>query len=173
VQADVHTLDGFNTAPGGGSDPWLPAGQTAFNGNNARGYVDRDGVDGLTAGDLDPVSDPSGAFLADYDFLGPADADNQEVAALTSAFYVVNWMHDWYYDSGFTETAGAYQGSNYGRGGVEGDPVLVETADFAMADWAFAFCFAEGRSSVLSFGLSSTASDQVCSRGLRSDWVSK
>lgn len=161
VQADVHTLDGFNTAPGGGFDPWLPPGQTAFDGNNARGYVDRDGVDGLTAGDLDPVSDPSGAFLADYDFLGPADADNQEIAALTSAFYVVNWMHDWYYDSGFTETAGAYQGSNYGRGGVEGDPLLLETADPDQPDNAFALSFDEGRSAVLSFGLLSPASDHA------------
>ena len=42
-----------------------------------------------------------------------------------NAFFMVNWMHDWWYDSGFTEATGNAQLDNLGRGGVAGDPLLV------------------------------------------------
>jgi hypothetical protein len=44
---------------------------------------------------------------------------------------VTNWLHDYYYDSGFDEAAGNAQKSNYGRGGVENDPLLAEAQDSA------------------------------------------
>jgi hypothetical protein len=38
---------------------------------------------------------------------------------------MANWLHDWYYDSGFTETTRNAQADNFGRGGVGGDPLLL------------------------------------------------
>ena len=43
------------------------------------------------------------------------------MAAVTQLFYVNNWLHDWWYDSGFNEAAGNAQHNNYGRGGLGGD----------------------------------------------------
>ena len=42
------------------------------------------------------------------------------------AFAIVNLAHDWFWHAGFQEADGAAQQSNFGRGGVEGDPVYVE-----------------------------------------------
>src|SRR5262249_30479787 len=44
-------------------------------------------------------------------------------------FYTVNWLHDYWYDSGFDEAAGNAQSDNYGRGGMAGDPLLAEAQD--------------------------------------------
>ncbi|KNE54151.1 hypothetical protein AMAG_00149 [Allomyces macrogynus ATCC 38327] len=49
--------------------------------------------------------------------------------SLTNAFYVVNLMHDLLYRFGFTETAGNFQTSNLGRGGLENDAVIVHVHD--------------------------------------------
>jgi hypothetical protein len=38
---------------------------------------------------------------------------------------IVNWLHDWWYDSGFTEATHNAQRENFGRGGVANDPMLV------------------------------------------------
>ena len=54
---------------------------------------------------------------------------DQSKAAITNAFYTVNWLHDYWYDSGFDEAAGNAQLDNYGRGGVEGDAMRVEVQD--------------------------------------------
>src|SRR5262249_7275895 len=35
------------------------------------------------------------------------------------------WLHDWWYDSGFTEATGNAQQDNFGRGGVAGDPMQI------------------------------------------------
>ena len=56
------------------------------------------------------------------------------MAGITEAFYVTNWIHDWYYDSGFDEAAGAAQFDNYGRGGLGNDGLLMETQDFSGRD---------------------------------------
>lgn len=42
------------------------------------------------------------------------------------AFATINLLHDWFWEAGFREEDGAAQQSNFGRGGVEGDPVFVE-----------------------------------------------
>ena len=54
---------------------------------------------------------------------------DQSKAAITNAFYVVNWLHDYWYDSGFNEAAGNAQRDNFGRGGVGGDSMRVEVQD--------------------------------------------
>ncbi|MGB1277496.1 MAG: M36 family metallopeptidase, partial [Nannocystaceae bacterium] len=54
------------------------------------------------------------------------------MAAITQLFYTVNWLHDYWYDSGFDEEAGNAQIDNYERGGVEGDVLLAEAQDAAL-----------------------------------------
>jgi hypothetical protein len=56
----------------------------------------------------------------------------QSMAAMTQLFYVNNWMHDWWYDSGFDEAAGNAQADNFGRGGIAGDVLLAEGQDAAL-----------------------------------------
>jgi hypothetical protein len=50
-------------------------------------------------------------------------------AAITQLFYITNWYHDELYRLGFTEQARNFQGSNFGRGGVENDRVSAEAQD--------------------------------------------
>ena len=52
------------------------------------------------------------------------------MAATTQLFYINNFLHDWFYDAGFDEAAGNAQTTNYGRGGVGGDPLLAEAQDY-------------------------------------------
>jgi hypothetical protein len=140
------TMEGFNKNPAGAVDPWLPATATETNGNNVNAYTDSNSIseDGYTpaAGDVratttadktfdrvfDPTKDPQ---YNDPNAVPPAYNDTQRKAAVTQLFYTTNWLHDYWYDSGFTEAAGNAQASNYGRGGLEGDPLNVEAQDDA------------------------------------------
>ncbi|KAH9274755.1 hypothetical protein BASA83_002960 [Batrachochytrium salamandrivorans] len=47
------------------------------------------------------------------------------VAGVINAFYVANTAHDVFYEYGFTEKAGNFQQDNFGRGGIGGDPVII------------------------------------------------
>jgi len=51
------------------------------------------------------------------------------MAATTNLFYLVNWLHDYWYDSGFDEVAGNAQAFNFGRGGVQSDAIRAEAQD--------------------------------------------
>src|SRR5262249_53108430 len=62
---------------------------------------------------------------------GGVPNQNQGKAALAQIFYTVNWLHDWWYDSGFDEAAGNAQVNNYGRGGFGNDPIRAEGEDSA------------------------------------------
>src|SRR5205823_2097064 len=71
-----------------------------------------------------------GQFIYNYDFtLEPIDNDKQTMAGLTQLFYNVNWLHDFWYDMGFTEKAKNGQKSNYARGGIGNDPLHLEGQD--------------------------------------------
>ncbi|HYV20594.1 MAG TPA: M36 family metallopeptidase [Verrucomicrobiae bacterium] len=112
------------------TDPWLPIGALESVGNNADAYADITGADGYTPATGDYRADLTGpnAFLRSYDPANPGALDSRK-AALIQMFYNVNFFHDWYYVSGFTEAAGNAQASNYGRGGVEGDSIRAEGQD--------------------------------------------
>ena len=131
LPSNFVTMGGFNHPPSGVPDPWLAGDAMETNGNNADAYVDFSAPDGLTPG-VDFRADVTSprSFDRTYDTtLGPTATVNQSKAAITNAFYTVNWLHDYWYDSGFDEAAGNAQLSNYGRGGVEGDPMRVEVQD--------------------------------------------
>ncbi|MDX2009803.1 MAG: M36 family metallopeptidase [Myxococcaceae bacterium] len=140
-------------------DPWLPAGATSLSGNNAVAYADVFAPDGRNdptlglprfpdggqppgevlpdGGSTRQLADPLAAPVsATFDFawnpaVGPTSTDVQSHAAATHAFFVTNWLHDVWYEAGFTERARNAQVDNKGRGGVGGDPLLVEVNDFA------------------------------------------
>ena len=79
-----------------------------------------------------------------------ADPNDVAINAKTvQTFYVTNWLHDFFYRAGFDEVAGNAQQSNFGRGGVEGDPLIVH----AGFEGTFTLPAPEGESPVLDLGL--------------------
>jgi len=132
VEPLLIEADGFNTNPSGGSDPWLPDGATETRGNNVDAYADLASPDGFSTGDVRAHVSSENAFDWTYDTLQPPKAsESQTMASVTQLFYVINWLHDWYYDSGFDEASGNAQYSNYGRGGLQGDRLLAEAQDYS------------------------------------------
>ena len=116
-----------------GIDPWLPVDATETVGNNVDAYVDLNIPSGLSNGDFRATTTGASTFGYVYNTsLGPLDSTQQQMAAVTSLFYIINWLHDFWYQAGFVEAAGNAQASNYGRGGVEGDPLLAEAQDNAL-----------------------------------------
>ncbi|KAJ8330578.1 hypothetical protein QVD99_007896 [Batrachochytrium dendrobatidis] len=54
----------------------------------------------------------------------PTDAENVQASAV-NLFYIGNLMHDITYQYGFTEAAGNFQNDNFGKGGRDGDAVIL------------------------------------------------
>src|SRR3954447_3522456 len=120
-------------SPGGYTDPTGlsgVAGPTTF-GNNANTYANYSNF--LVPADQvpRPVS-PTGQFDYPYETnwqktkgatVPPSYALDLNPAA-TNLFWQHNRIHDEYYDYGFTETAGNFQMSNFGKGGSGEDAVL-------------------------------------------------
>ncbi|HEY3359319.1 MAG TPA: M36 family metallopeptidase [Polyangia bacterium] len=124
--------DGFNHTPAGTADPWLAPGATETRGNNVDAYADLQAPDGFSSGDLRATTTADGVFDRVYDVTLAPDASNDQImAGLTQLFYTTNWLHDWYYDSGFDEAAGNAQQNNFGRGGRGGDPLVVQGNDYS------------------------------------------
>jgi hypothetical protein len=155
------SIEGFNKNPQGSADPWLDPSATDSWGNNVRAYSDRneaiaaDGVTLLHDG-YDSSSDVRADVTSDKTFdraydptLAPAASRDQIEAAVTQIFYVTNWLHDFWYDSGFDELNHNAQQSNFGRGGIEGDPLDAEAqdgADNGLTDNADMSAFSDGHS---------------------------
>ena len=130
VTNSIISMEGFNTNPDGMVDPWLPADATETLGNNVDAYADLNAPSGFSAGDY--RADTSSANTFDYVYdptLDPGDNTNQVKASVTQIFYTINWLHDFYYDSGFNESAGNAQNDNFGRGGNDGDVLLAQAQD--------------------------------------------
>jgi hypothetical protein len=126
------SVDGLNTNPSGGSDPWLAAGATTTSGNNVDAYTDINSPNGFGGNDFRASTTSAGVFGHTYDpAQSPLVSQAQQMAAITQLFYSINWLHDEWYDAGFTEAAGNGQNDNYGRGGVAGDALRAEAQDAA------------------------------------------
>lgn len=134
-------------------DPWLPPGATHTIGNNVDAFFNSlVAVDGVWdfVGDGPVLNPDEGDFRApltsadnfDYPYDATATASDyvqvpgdpatpvpttspQLNAKIVQTFYAVNWLHDYFYDLGYDEAAGNSQQDNYGRGGLAGDPVVV------------------------------------------------
>ncbi len=126
------SIDGFNKNPQNQGDPWLPAGAAVSTGNNVDAYTDDDAPDGFSNGDIRATPTAPGVFDRVYNVnAGPQSSQGQKMASVTELFYVNNWLHDWWYDSGFDEAAGNAQQDNFGRGGIGGDALRAEAQDGA------------------------------------------
>ncbi|WP_073563966.1 M36 family metallopeptidase [Archangium sp. Cb G35] len=113
----------------GGVDLWLQEGATHTTGNNVRAYADHYDPDGFTSGIDKQATVALGTrnFHDVYDTsLEPLASETQTHAAIVQSFYTTNWLHDYFYTSGFDESAGNAQDNNYSRGGKAGDALLVE-----------------------------------------------
>lgn len=129
VASSLVTLE---SAPFSRPDPWLPAGATQTTGNNVDAYADAAAPDGYQAAtDFRPTTTAPGVFDRSFNpDLSPIGSVDQRMGAAVSLFYLINYLHDWFYDAGFNETAGNGQAFNYGRGGLEGDALRGEVQDF-------------------------------------------
>jgi MYXO-CTERM domain-containing protein len=137
------TVEGFNANPQGAADPWLPAGATKTSGNNVNAYADHDEVpgpggapgplDGQTGSD--PTAEATAPGVIAYTFdpnQKPTATPEQVKASVTQLFYTTNWLHDYWYDSGFDEASGVAQNDNYGRtppGEGDGDAMEAQAQD--------------------------------------------
>ncbi len=125
----------------GVTDPWVGSG-TVSTGNNANSYLDRDANNvadstttaatgtnpGLTSGHADTTKGtPSGEFTFSYS--SSTAPTSQQANAVTNLWYFNNYMHDWMYSLGFTESARNFQTNNFGRGGSQNDAVNCEAQD--------------------------------------------
>jgi len=125
------------------NDPWLPAGASVTTGNNVEAYLDLFGTadsagnilsgDGFQPNTTDQRASTTASNIFDYPYTPDTDPStaSQRNFAIVNQFYVDNWLHDWWYDNGFTESAGNAQNDNYGRGGVGGDSLKAEGQDFS------------------------------------------
>lgn len=134
VAPKLVSVTGLNH-PGGLAtpDPWLPNGSTETLGNNVEAYTDLNAPSGLSFGDFRATVTSAGTFDRAYDLaVAPLTAQAQQMAGITALFYTMNWLHDFWYDVGFTEAAGNGQNANFGRGGEDRDALLAEAQDNAL-----------------------------------------
>ncbi len=112
------------------NDPWLADDATKLAGNNVVAFADIAAPNGLSEGDLEVEVTSPGVFDRAFDTALTANASPDQIkAATTNLFYVVNFLHDWFYDAGFDEASGNAQLDNYGRGGKDKDPLSAEAQD--------------------------------------------
>ena len=101
--ANLVTLE---SAPFSRNDPWLPADATDLSGNNVFAYADLASPDGWSAGDAKVTLTGPKTFDRIYDpTTDPLASNNNSQAITTNLFYILNWMHDYFYDAGWTESA--------------------------------------------------------------------
>lgn len=113
-------------------DPWLQEGATESSGNNVQAYADLASPDGFSIGDVYAHAELGRSFIYSYEpSAHPQANEAQTQAAVVNLFYVTNHLHNEFYDAGFDETWGNAQQHNYGRGGLEGDPLKAEAQDHA------------------------------------------
>src|ERR1051325_10119865 len=113
-------------------DPWLPANATVTTGNNVYAYADLNAPTGFSNGDVRAVTTAPFTFDYTYDLGAQPNANTtQRMASVVQLFYDINWLHDWFYDSGFTEAARNAQTDDYGRGGIGNAPIRAEAQDYS------------------------------------------
>ncbi|MBX7220795.1 MAG: M36 family metallopeptidase [Blastocatellia bacterium] len=105
---------------------WVDLARKTTEGNNVRALKSQTGSE---QNGFQPVSET-------LDFSFPLvlrdplqEPEKFESAAVTSAFYWTNFMHDYLYRLGFDEAAGNFQRDNFNLGGRGNDPVIVIVQD--------------------------------------------
>ncbi len=142
VAANLVTLQNL---PFSRNDPWLSPSATRTIGNNVEAFANLFEPDFFdpadpnecnlalpVTGDLHACTNAANTFDYAYDPTRASNADRSQImAVVTNAFYVNNFLHDWYYDAGFDEASGNAQRDNYGRGGIPADEILAEVQDYS------------------------------------------
>ena len=109
-----------------------PSANSLASGNNALVFSDLDASGTISPGELQPNVTGGRILNFRYDLNAEALGSATQIkGGAVNSFFLVNWLHDWWYDSGFTEAAGNAQVDNYGRGGVGGDPLVIHSQDGA------------------------------------------
>jgi hypothetical protein len=125
------------------NDPWLAPGATQTTGNNVEAFVNLvnagandNGFGPAQEPPADPATGDHHAFTTAVDtfsFNHQPDVDaysaNARQGSITQLFYNINFLHDWYYDSGFNEVSKNAQTNNFGRGGTGNDSILGQSGD--------------------------------------------
>ncbi len=127
----ITTAGNALASPNGWHDANVIGGTTATlkftytRGNNVLAQEDADGNNGSG------IRPDGGAGLNfDYTYGGQTLQPTEYTpAATTNLFYMVNMMHDIWYQYGFDEVGGNFQQSNLGRGGI-----TSATGDYVQAD---------------------------------------
>jgi Zn-dependent metalloprotease len=116
----------INTAAG-----WMGT-STVTTGNNVEAYLDTN-ADNAPDNNNGTGLSTGHASAANQDFTFPfstaVDPRTQQAAVVTNLFYFNNFMHDFSYRLGFTESARNFQTNNFGRGGTGNDSVRAEAQD--------------------------------------------
>ncbi len=155
----VPNLVTLENLPFSRNDPWLPPGATKTIGNNVEAYADMFEPELLgpvdpsecdvavpVTGDLHACTSSPNAFDWTVDFAQDPDANRRQVmAGVTNLFYVLNWLHDWYYDAGFDEASGNAQTNNFGRGGLANDNIVAVAHDYTDYGNAYMYTPADGQ----------------------------
>ncbi len=98
-------------------------------GNNVYAYDDSLKKDASGRTDTSTTNFPTLTFKRNLDITQPPTTTVNRQFSTDNLFYWNNIMHDLFYQYGFTESAGNFQQSNLGRGGIGGDPVFAENQD--------------------------------------------
>jgi Fungalysin metallopeptidase (M36)/Proprotein convertase P-domain/Fungalysin/Thermolysin Propeptide Motif len=123
---DTRQLVSFDGNPASSPQGWVGAARTTV-GNNAVACTDLDRNNACGATEIQPAADANNSF--DFAFDPRQDSALFKSAAVASAFFLVNDYHDRTYALGFTEAAGNFQTSNFGKGGAQADEVQVDAQD--------------------------------------------
>jgi Zn-dependent metalloprotease len=116
----------INTAAG-----WMGT-STVTTGNNVEAYLDTDANNAADANNSAGLSNGHASSSTQnftFPFDTTVDPRTQQAAVVTNLFYFNNFIHDFSYGLGFTESAGNFQTNNYGRGGLGADSVRAEAQD--------------------------------------------
>ncbi|KAK0190071.1 Fungalysin metallopeptidase-domain-containing protein [Armillaria mellea] len=114
-QETLVNPEDFDSSPEG----WVQNGETA--GNNVVAYK----------GTQSAITSEPSPDMFDYPHnltIGPTEGGNLD-AIRTNAFYIINKVHDFAYRYGWTEASYNFQTGNFGKGGAEGDRVLMSVQD--------------------------------------------
>jgi hypothetical protein len=114
--ADISAMD---------PDGWIATGLNETQGNNVDAHLD---LDANNSPDL-PRPNGGASRTFDFSFNSTLAPTSWRDFAVTELFWRGNWYHDRLYELGFTEAAGNFQVSNFGRGGTGNDAVQADAQD--------------------------------------------
>jgi hypothetical protein len=123
---DNRTVVSFNGNPAQSPQGWVNATRKTA-GNNAIAQTDLNANNTGGTNETQPTANASDSF--DFNWTPTGTAATFKEASVTSAFFLVNDYHDRTYALGFTEAAGNFQTSNFGKGGAQNDEVQVDAQD--------------------------------------------